>query len=144
MSSIDDIVNAFDIGFFHTNINTKNPISLEVTQPPKLADFKATLEAVSTKPYTPPPSSKYVQLDGFTLDENNNVVPTKITLDGMYSQDSFLDENGNWDEEAEARAYKERELKYQKEVINAWIEKMDYTLQNKAKLMKALLATTQS
>ncbi len=143
MPSINDIVNSFDIGFFSTNINTKNPIRLDVSTPPKLADFKDTLNVISIEPYNPPPPTKFAQLDGFRLDENNIQVPTKIILKGVPQQDLFLDENGNWDVEAEAKAYKERELEYKKDVIIEWVENKGYELQNKAELMKALLARTE-
>jgi hypothetical protein len=102
------------------------------------------MNVISTEAYTPP-SSKYVQLDGFTFDENNNRIPTKITLEGVYAQDSFLDENGNWDVKAEATAYKERELAHRKEFIDNWIKDNGYgELENTAQLMKALLAKTES
>ncbi|RXK12322.1 hypothetical protein CP965_11210 [Halarcobacter mediterraneus] len=138
MSSINDLVNDFNIGFFNTNTNHKNSINFNISENPKFSDFKDTLEVMSTEAYTPAPS-KYVQLDGYTLDKNNNQVPTKITLKGAYAQDSFLDKYGNWDVKAENEAYKERELEYKKEVINEWLESRSYDLQNKAELMKALL-----
>lgn len=138
MSSINDLVNDFNIGFFNTNTNHKNSINFNIPENSEFSDFKDTLEVINTEAYTPP-HLKYVQLDGYTLDKNNNQIPTKITLKDVYAQDSFLDEDGNWDVKAENAAYKERELAYKKEVINEWLESRSYDLQNKAELMKALL-----
>lgn len=146
MSSINDIVNNFNVGFFSTVINTKDQSNFNVSKANELVSFKETLEVISTKSYTPPPPSpsQYATLDGFTLDKDNNEIPTKIILEGVYAQDLFLDEDGNWDVKAEAEAYKERELKYKEQVINNWIRDNGYgNLQNKAQLMKALLAKTE-
>lgn len=144
MSEINDIVDSFNVGFFTTKISTKEPVNLKVNKPKELEDFNDIMNVISTEAYTPP-SSKYVQLDGFTFDENNNRIPTKITLEGVYAQDSFLDENGNWDVKAEATAYKERELAHRKEFIDNWIKDNGYgELENTAQLMKALLAKTES
>lgn len=142
-SVINDIVDTFDIGFFSTDINTKNPINLDVSQASEFASFNETLKVISTEAYTPP-ASKYTQLDGYTFDENNNQIPTKIVLEGVYSQDSFLDEKGNWDEKAEAEAYEERELKYKKEAIDDWLKNIEYDLQYKGEIMKALLAKAEA
>ncbi|PHO13713.1 hypothetical protein CPG38_01615 [Malaciobacter marinus] len=79
MSEINDIVDSFNVGFFTTKISTKEPINLKVNKPKELEDFNDIMNVISTEAYTPP-SSKYVQLDGFTFDENNNRIPTKITL----------------------------------------------------------------
>ena len=146
MSSINDIVNNFNVGFFSTVINTKDQSNFNVSKANELVSFKETLEVISTESYTPPPPSpsQYATLDGFTLDKDNNEIPTKIILEGVYAQDSFLDEDGNWDVKAEADAYKERELKYKEQVINNWIRDNGYgNLQNKAQLMKALLAKAE-
>lgn len=94
---------------------------------------------MSSEAYIPSPS-EYVQLDGFRFDDNNKAIPTKITLEGVFAQDSFLDEDGNWDEEAEYKAYAQKELAYKKEVISDWMEARGYDLQNNATLMKALLS----
>ncbi len=143
MSSIDNIVNKFNIGFLSTVIDSNNSMMDQFSQFDKPTDFSATLKEISSEAYTPPPS-QLVQLDGYTLDKNNNKIPTKITLDGVYAKDSFLDEDGNWDKEAEAEAYKQRELKYKKEVIEDWLKNIDFELQSKAELMKALLAKSES
>ncbi|WP_321315115.1 hypothetical protein [Halarcobacter sp.] len=143
MSSIDDLVNSFNIGFLSTHINSNDSINLNVNQPEELSNFNETLKEISKEALTPPPT-KSVQLDGYTLDENNNQVPTKIIIDGVYAQDSFLDKYGNWDEELEAQSYREKELEYKKEVIEDWLKDMNYDLQSKAELMKALLAKTES
>lgn len=139
MSSTDNIVKSFNIGFFSTNVDSGDFIKNQIDQFDEPADFSATLKEVSREAYTPS-FSKHVQLDGFTLDENNNQIPTKITLKGVYGPELFLDENGNWDKEAEAEAYKKRELEYKKEVIEDWLKNIDFELQSKATLMKALLA----
>ncbi|MCD4758913.1 MAG: hypothetical protein K8R39_11620 [Arcobacteraceae bacterium] len=142
MTSIDSIVNDFNIGFFTTINSNKEPINLSIPKNSEFANFEGALQVVSSEPYVPS-LSNYVQLDGYTFDENNNKIPTKITLEGIFAQDSFLDKDGNWDEEAEAAAYRERELEYKKEVINDWLENIDYDLQSKAELMKALLAKAE-
>jgi hypothetical protein len=136
MSSIDNIVNDFNIGFFTTN-NNKNPIDLDPKNA-KYADFEGSMKVVNSEAYTPSPS-EYVQVDGFRFDDNK-AIPTKITLEGVFAQDSFLDKDGNWDEEAEYEAYAQRELSYKKEVISNWMEERGYEVQNNATLMKALLA----
>ncbi|QEW07361.1 hypothetical protein [Nitrincola iocasae] len=142
MSSINDIVNSFNTGFFSTAIKSREPINLEVNKPEELADFKEVMRVVSTKSSTPPPPSKYVQLDGFTTGANGSLVPTKITLEGVYAHDSFYDENGKWDVEAEA--YRERELVYKKEFINNWIKDNGYDeFHDTDILMKVLLAKTE-
>ena len=141
MSSIDSIVDDFNVGFFTTINTNKEPINLDVPENSEFADFEGALQVVSSEPYVPSFADYVpVQLDGYTYDKNNNIIPTKITLDGVYAPKSFLDEDGDLDEEAEAAAYRERELAYKKEVINNWLENKDYELQNKADLMKALLA----
>jgi len=143
MSSIDNIVDKFNIGFLSTVIDSDNSLMNQFSQFDKSTDFNATLKEISKEANTRPHTG-YVQLDGYTLDQNNNKIPTKITIDGVYAQDSFLDEDGNWDKKAEAEAYKQRELKYKKEVIEDWLKNIDYDLQSKTELMKALLAKTES
>jgi len=143
MSSIDNIVNSFNIGFFSTVIDSNNTMMDQFSRFDKQVNFSDTLKVISKEANNPPPT-KSVQLDGYTFDENNNPIPTKITIDGVYAQDSFLDEDGNWDKEAEAEAYRQRELKYKKEVIEDWLKNIDYDLQFKGELIKALLAKTES
>lgn len=137
MSAIDQAVNDFNIGFFSTNNNNKTPVNLD-PQNTKYGDFEGNMKVVSSEAYTPSPS-EYVQLDGFRFDDNNNAIPTKITIEGAFSQNSFLDKNGNWDEEAEYKSYAEKELEYKKDVISDWMKERGYDLQNNAALMKALL-----
>jgi hypothetical protein len=142
MSSTDDIVNSFNIGFFSTNIDSIHHIDLNVPENSKYADFDLSLKEIS-KEALPPPPEEYIYLDGYSYDKNNNATPTMIKVKG-HSQASFLDKYGNWDVEAEAAAYKTRELEYKKEVINEWLDNKDYDLQNKAALMKAILAKTEN
>ena len=144
MSSISDRVDSFNVGFFSTKISDRELTKLEVNTPAELAGFKDKMKVISTEANTPP-LSKYVQLDGYSLDKDNNKIPTKITLEGVYAKDSFLDKNGNWDVEAEAVAYKERELAHKKEFIDNWIKNNGFgELENTAQLMKALLEKTES
>jgi hypothetical protein len=74
MSSISEMVDNFDIGFFSTHINSDNSINLEkINTPEELSSFNDTLKEISREAYTPP-SPGYVQLDSYRLDENNNQV----------------------------------------------------------------------
>lgn len=84
----------------------------------------------------PPLETKY--LDGFYQVDSKHAVPYQIPITGHF-QKQFLDENGNWDQEAESLYYKEKEDAYKEEVISDWIKEMGYDLENKAILMKALL-----
>lgn len=133
----NNIVNEFNIGFFSTINNAINPIDLSVANNSEFGSFHEQLTAISSTPYTPS-FSNHVQLDGVTFDENHNLIPCKITLEGAFAQESY--EN---DEERDL-AYKERELDYKKEVINDWLKTKGYDIYNSAELMKALLAKTEA
>jgi hypothetical protein len=136
MASINEVVSEFNIGFFSTINNNKEHLNLDNLKDSEYGDFSENLKIISTEAYEPPPETRY--LDGFDNSDPSNPVPTQIPITG-YFQDSFLDEDGNWDEEAEYASYKEKELVYKKDVINDWLKERGYDLQNSADLMKALL-----
>jgi hypothetical protein len=137
MSSIDNIVNDFNIGFLEINNNKKNPINFDISENSGFVNFEGTLKVISSEAYEPPLQTRY--FEGFDASDPQNPVPIQIPITGHF-QDSFLDENGNWDEEAEYKSYAQRELKYKNEVISSWMEERGYEVQNNATLMKALLA----
>ncbi|RXJ81549.1 hypothetical protein [Arcobacter sp. F2176] len=136
MSGIDDVVNIFNVGFFQTNNNNKNPIDLNIPENSQFGDFSEKLKVITSEATYRPPETVY--LDGYDFSDPKNPVPTKIPLTG-YFQHPFLDEDGNWDEEAEYKSYAETELEYKKEVVANWMEERGYDLKNNAALMKALL-----
>jgi hypothetical protein len=136
MASINEVVSEFNIGFFSTINNNKEHLNLDNLKDSEYGDFSENLKIISTEAYEPSPETRY--LDGFDNSEPSNPVPTQIPITG-YFQDSFLDEDGNWDEEAEYASYKEKELAYKKDVIDDWLKERGYDLQNSADLMKALL-----
>ncbi|MGB5867851.1 MAG: hypothetical protein WBG69_08295 [Arcobacteraceae bacterium] len=92
MSSINDILNSFNIGFMTTIDSNKNPINFD----PKNCKFQEGMKIVNTTPYTPPVQTK--EVDGFKLvelaDGSIATIPSKIKLNGHF-QEVFLDENGN-------------------------------------------------
>ncbi|PLY09708.1 MAG: hypothetical protein C0625_00480 [Arcobacter sp.] len=136
MSSIDDVVNSFNIGFFSTVLDNKDSINFDIPKDSEFLNFEGSLKLISSTPYTPEKETRY--LDGFDTSDSKHIVPTKIPITGHF-QESFLDEYGNWDKKAEALAYKQREQAYKKEVIEDWMKELGYDLENDAKLMKALL-----
>ncbi len=141
MSGIDDVVNSFNIGFFQTINTNKNPIDLNIPENSQFSDFSKKLKVISSEATYRPPETVY--LDGFDGSDPKNPIPIKIPLTG-YFQHPFLDEAGNWDEEAEYKSYAQSELKYKKEVISNWMEERGYEVQNNATLMKALLAKSDN
>ncbi|RXJ60897.1 hypothetical protein [Candidatus Marinarcus aquaticus] len=144
MSSINDIVDSFNTGFFSKVVTTEeNPMELDVKTPKELSGFEEKMNVVSTEKSPPPPTTS-VALDGFTYNIFNRMVPAKIIIEGVHAQELFFDKNGNWDVEAEAESYKQKELAHKTEFIENWIKDNGYAeLQNKAELMKALLAKTE-
>ncbi len=147
MSSIDGVVSEFNIGFASIVNTNENPVNLNISEDTDFTSFKGSLELISSTPITP--EEEVVMVDGVEFEYSPDgesiigVTPTQIPLKGPF-QDSFLDEDGNWDEEAQYMAYRERELAHKKDVISEWMENGGYDLQNSAALMKALLAKTDN
>lgn len=107
MSVMGDILNSFNTGFLRTNIQTRNPIKLELNTPDELKDFNDTFKEVSKEAVPEPPLTNAV-LQGYRIDENNNEVPTEIIIKGVRAQETFFDENGNWDTEKEELSYRKK------------------------------------
>ncbi|RXJ68553.1 hypothetical protein CRV08_06920 [Halarcobacter ebronensis] len=138
--SINEIVDQFNIGFFSTVNSNKESINLDVPEDSEFADFNGKLNEISSEAIYRAPETMY--FDGLDFSDPKNPKPIQIPVTG-YFQHPFLDEDGNWDEEAEFASYKEKELAYKQEVIEDWLKKMSVDLQNQADLMKALLAKTE-
>ncbi|QKF80610.1 hypothetical protein [Halarcobacter ebronensis] len=138
--SINEIADQFNIGFFSTVNQNQEHIDLNVQEDSELDGFSEKLKEISSEAIYRAPETMY--FDGLDFSDPKNPKPIQIPVTG-YFQHPFLDEDGNWDEEAEFASYKEKELAYKQEVIEDWLKKMSVDLQNQADLMKALLAKAE-
>jgi hypothetical protein len=122
MSSADNIINDFNIGFLKTADSLRSRISFEENS--ESSSYEETLNQVSSSPIDP--SNNYLQVNNFDLDRQNIVIPEKVDIDTASVQET----NVNTQEE---------QLSYK----NDFLKNMGVDLQNKAELMRALLSSAE-
>ncbi|MCT7908692.1 hypothetical protein N5915_03890 [Arcobacter lacus] len=123
MSSTDNIINDFNIGFLKTADSLRSRINFQENS--ELSSYEETLNEVSSSPIDP--ANNYLQVNNFALDKQNMVIPEKVTLDNSISQE--MTEN----------VQEENQLNYK----NDWLKNMGADLQNRAEIMKALLSNAE-
>ncbi|MCT7581269.1 hypothetical protein N5U12_04680 [Aliarcobacter butzleri] len=124
MSSADNIINDFNIGFLKTADSLRSRINFQENS--ESSSYEETLNQVSSSPIDP--SNNYLQVNNFALDRQNMVIPEKVDIDTASVQET----NVNTQEEEEQLSYK-----------NDFLKNMGVDLQNKAELMKALLSSAE-
>lgn len=122
MSSADNIINDFNIGFLKTADSLRSRINFQENS--ESSSYEETLNQVSSSPIDP--SNNYLQVNNFALDRQNMVIPEKVDIDTASVQET----NVNTQEE---------QLSYK----NDFLKNMGVDLQNKAELMRALLSTAE-
>ena len=123
MSSADNIINDFNIGFLKTADSFRSRISFEENS--ESSSYEETLNQVSSSPIDP--SNNYLQVNNFTLDRQNMVIPEKVDIDTASVQ------------ETNVNTQEEEQLSYK----NDFLKNMGVDLQNKAELMRALLSSAE-
>ncbi|WP_323659437.1 hypothetical protein [Aliarcobacter butzleri] len=122
MSSADNIINDFNIGFLKTADSLRSRINFQENS--ESSSYEETLNQVSSSPIDP--SNNYLQVNNFALDRQNMVIPEKVAIDTTSVQET----NVNTQEE---------QLSYK----NDFLKNMGVDLQNKAELMRALLSSAE-
>ena len=122
MSSADNIINDFNIGFLKTADSLRSRINFEENS--ESSSYEETLNQVSSSPIDS--SNNYLQVNNFALDRQNMVIPEKVDIDTASVQET----NVNTQEE---------QLSYK----NDFLKNMGVDLQNKAELMRALLSSAE-
>ncbi|MFW0743072.1 hypothetical protein ACN09N_06610 [Aliarcobacter butzleri] len=122
MSSADNIINDFNIGFLKTADSLRSRINFQDNS--ESSSYEETLNQVSSSPIDP--SNNYLQVNNFALDRQNMVIPEKVAIDTASVQET----NVNTQEE---------QLSYK----NDFLKNMGLDLQNKAELMRALLSSAE-
>ncbi|MCT7585566.1 hypothetical protein [Aliarcobacter butzleri] len=122
MSSADNIINDFNIGFLKTADSLRSRINFQENS--ESSSYEETLNQVSSSPIDP--SNNYLQVNNFALDRQNIVIPEKVDIDNASVQET----NVNTQEE---------QLSYK----NDFLKNMGVDLQNKAELMRALLSSAE-
>ncbi|MCT7536589.1 hypothetical protein [Aliarcobacter butzleri] len=122
MSSADNIINDFNIGFLKTADSLRSRINFQENS--ESSSYEETLNQVSSSPIDP--SNNYLQVNNFALDRQNMVIPEKVAIDTASVQET----NVNTQEE---------QLSYK----NDFLKNMGVDLQNKAELMRALLSSAE-
>ncbi|WP_323589812.1 hypothetical protein [Aliarcobacter butzleri] len=122
MSSADNIINDFNIGFLKTADSLRSRINFQENS--ESSSYQETLNQVSSSPIDP--SNNYLQVNNFALDRQNMVIPEKVAIDTTSVQET----NVNTQEE---------QLSYK----NDFLKNMGVDLQNKAELMRALLSSAE-
>lgn len=123
MSSADNIINDFNIGFLKTADSLRSRISFEENS--ESSSYEETLNQVSSSPIDP--SNNYLQVNNFALDRQNMVIPEKVAIDTASVQ------------ETNVNTQEEDQLSYK----NDFLKNMSVDLQNKAELMRALLSSAE-
>lgn len=123
MSSADNIINDFNIGFLKTADSLRSRISFEENS--ESSSYEETLNQVSSSPIDP--SNNYLQVNNFALDRQNMVIPEKVAIDTASVQ------------ETNVNTQEEQQLSYK----NDFLKNMGVDLQNKAELMRALLSSAE-
>ena len=122
MSSADNIINDFNIGFLKTADSLRSRINFQENS--ESSSYEETLNQVSSSPIDP--SNNYLQVNNFALDRQNMIIPEKVDIDTASVQET----NVNTQEE---------QLSYK----NDFLKNMGLDLQNKAELMRALLSSAE-
>ncbi|KLE08352.1 hypothetical protein PJV94_06255 [Aliarcobacter butzleri] len=123
MSSADNIINDFNIGFLKTADSLRSRINFQENS--ESSSYEETLNQVSSSPIDP--SNNYLQVNNFTLDRQNMVIPEKVDIDTASVQ------------ETNVNTQEEEQLSYK----NDFLKNMGVDLQNKAELMRALLSSAE-
>ncbi|MDH1975556.1 hypothetical protein [Aliarcobacter butzleri] len=123
MSSADNIINDFNIGFLKTADSLRSRINFEENS--ESSSYEETLNQVSSSPIDP--SNNYLQVNSFALDRQNMVIPEKVAIDTASVQ------------ETNVNTQEEDQLSYK----NDFLKNMGVDLQNKAELMRALLSSAE-
>ena len=123
MSSADNIINDFNIGFLKTADSLRSRINFEENS--ESSSYEETLNQVSSSPIDP--SNNYLQVNNFALDRQNMVIPEKVAIDTASVQ------------ETNVNTQEEEQLNYK----NDFLKNMGVDLQNKAELMRALLSSAE-
>ncbi|MDN5087976.1 hypothetical protein [Aliarcobacter butzleri] len=123
MSSADNIINDFNIGFLKTADSLRSRINFEENS--ESSSYEETLNQVSSSPIDP--SNNYLQVNSFALDRQNMVIPEKVAIDTASVQ------------ETNVNTQEENQLSYK----NDFLKNMGVDLQNKAELMRALLSSAE-
>lgn len=123
MSSADNIINDFNIGFLKTADSLRSRINFEENS--ESSSYEETLNQVSSSPIDP--SNNYLQVNNFALDRQNIVIPEKVAIDTASVQ------------ETNVNTQEENQLSYK----NDFLKNMGVDLQNKAELMRALLSSAE-
>ncbi|AGR77694.1 hypothetical protein A7H1H_1409 [Aliarcobacter butzleri 7h1h] len=122
MSSADNIINDFNIGFLKTADSLRSRINFQENS--ESSSYEETLNQVSSSPIDP--SNNYLQVNNFALDRQDMIIPEKVDIDTASVQET----NVNTQEE---------QLSYK----NDFLKNMGVDLQNKAELMRALLSSAE-
>ena len=123
MSSADNIINDFNIGFLKTADSLRSRINFEENS--ESSSYEETLNQVSSSPIDS--SNNYLQVNNFALDRQNMVIPEKVAIDTASVQ------------ETNVNTQEEDQLSYK----NDFLKNMGVDLQNKAELMRALLSSAE-
>ncbi|MFW2441454.1 hypothetical protein ACN4FT_01505 [Aliarcobacter butzleri] len=123
MSSADNIINDFNIGFLKTADSLRSRINFQENS--ESSSYEETLNQVSSSPIDP--SNNYLQVNNFALDRQNIVIPEKVDIDTASVQ------------ETNVNTLEEEQLSYK----NDFLKNMGVDLQNKAELMRALLSSAE-
>ncbi|EFU69021.1 conserved hypothetical protein [Aliarcobacter butzleri JV22] len=123
MSSADNIINDFNIGFLKTADSLRSRINFQENS--ESSSYEETLNQVSSSPIDP--SNNYLQVNNFALDGQNMVIPEKVAIDTASVQ------------ETNVNTQEEEQLSYK----NDFLKNMGVDLQNKAELMRALLSSAE-
>ncbi|KLD96143.1 hypothetical protein ACN2CX_06400 [Aliarcobacter butzleri] len=123
MSSADNIINDFNIGFLKTADSLRSRINFQENS--ESSSYEETLNQVSSSPIDP--SNNYLQVNNFALDRQNIVIPEKVDIDTASVQ------------ETNVNTQEEEQLSYK----NDFLKNMGVDLQNKAELMRALLSSAE-
>ncbi|WP_323587547.1 hypothetical protein [Aliarcobacter butzleri] len=123
MSSADNIINDFNIGFLKTADSLRSRINFQENS--ESSSYEETLNQVSSSPIDP--SNNYLQVNNFALDRQNIVIPEKVAIDTASVQ------------ETNVNTQEENQLSYK----NDFLKNMGVDLQNKAELMRALLSSAE-
>ncbi|MDN5113976.1 hypothetical protein [Aliarcobacter butzleri] len=123
MSSADNIINDFNIGFLKTADSLRSRINFQENS--EYSSYEETLNQVSSSPIDP--SNNYLQVNNFALDRQDMVIPEKVDIDTASVQ------------ETNVNTQEEDQLSYK----NDFLKNMGVDLQNKAELMRALLSSAE-
>ena len=123
MSSADNIINDFNIGFLKTADSLRSRINFQENS--ESSSYEETLNQVSSSPIDP--SNNYLQVNNFALDRQDMIIPEKVAIDTASVQ------------ETNVNTQEENQLSYK----NDFLKNMGVDLQNKAELMRALLSSAE-